>query len=159
LKTLVLGLGNPILSDDGIGVRVAQEVRHCLSEGVDVMVSEVSVGGLDLMEAMIGYERVILIDAIQLETDHPGKIHRMSLSDIRDISPTQHSTSPHDTSLITALDMAQNIGLEIPTEITIFAIEVQNILEFGEELTPHVAAALPEVIEMVMCELSRDEPS
>ncbi len=157
MKTLVLGLGNPILSDDGIGVRVAQEVRHRLSESVDITVSEVSVGGLDLMEAMIGYERVILIDAIQLETDHPGKIHRMSLKDLRDISPTQHSTSPHDTSLITALEMAQVIGLEIPKDITIFAIEVRNILEFGEELTPSVAAALPEAIDMVMHELSLSE--
>lgn len=153
MKTLVIGLGNPILSDDGVGVHIAHGVLKELPDDNHIEVSEVSVGGLTLMESMIGYEKVILIDAIQLNESHPGLIHRMSLDDLREISPTQHSTSPHDTSLITALEMGQKIGLGLPKEIIIYAIEVVNILEFGEELTPAVAAAIPKATEAILKEL------
>jgi hydrogenase maturation protease len=65
VKTLILGLGNPILTDDGVGVLVAEEVRSRLPEDTPIDITEVSVGGLTLMETMIGYDRVILIDAFQ----------------------------------------------------------------------------------------------
>ena len=151
---LVIGLGNPILTDDGVGVRVAEEVLNRLPVDTPIEVTEVSVGGLTLMESMIGYDRVILIDALQLHDSHPGTIHRMSLDDLREISATQHSASPHDTTLVTALEMGQKIGLKLPEEVIIFAIEVENVMDFSEELTPAVAAALPEATEAVLQEIS-----
>lgn len=150
--TLILGLGNPILSDDGIGVHVAEAVLARLPADAPVLCTEVSVGGLLLMEAMIGYERVILIDALYPGT-LPGRIHRMTLDDLRAISPTEHSNSPHDTGLLTALDMAARMGLALPSDITIFAIEVENIIDFSSEMTPAVAAALPLVTEAVLAEI------
>ena len=154
MRTLVIGLGNPILTDDGVGVRVAEEVSKHLPVDSDIEVTEVSIGGLTLMESMIGYDRVILIDALQLKESNPGTIHRLSLDDLRAISSTQHSASPHDTTLVTALEMGKQIGLNLPEEITIYAIEVENVLDFSEELTPAVAAALPEAIHSVLQELS-----
>jgi hydrogenase maturation protease len=77
----------------------------------------------------------------------------MTLADLRSVSPTQHSTSAHDTSLVTALDTAEYLGYQVPGEITIYAVEVENILEFGEEPTPAVAAAIPEVVESILAEL------
>jgi hydrogenase maturation protease len=159
LKTLVIGLGNPILSDDGVGVRVAEDVQRLLPKATEIIVTEVSVGGLTLMESMVGFDRVILIDAIQLKNNKPGRIRRMSLQDLHEISPTQHSASPHDTNLITALEMGQRIGLKIPKEIIIFAIEVENVLDFSEELTPAVAAALPKATAAVLEELQIGESS
>ena len=153
MKTLVIGLGNPILSDDGVGVRVAEEVQSRLPAASQTEVMEVSVGGLTLMEFMIGYDRAIIIDAIQLEHTQPGRIHRMSIDDLRDINPTQHSASPHDTTLITALQMGHEIGLKLPKEIIIFAIEAERVLDFGEELTPAVAAAIPTATTAVLNEL------
>ena len=114
-KTLVLGLGNPILTDDGVGVLVAENVRTRLPKDTHIDVTEVSVGGLTLMETMIGYDRVILIDAFQhLEENSPGVVHRMSLEDLRSISPTQHSGSPQDASLVTAMETGQRMGLPLP---------------------------------------------
>ena len=159
MKTIVIGLGNPILSDDGVGVRVAEEVQSHLSKDSEIKVTEVSVGGLTLMESMIGFDRVILIDAIQLDDNQPGQIHRISLQDLQEISPTQHSASPHDTNLITALELGQRIGLELPKEIIIYAIEVENVIDFGEELTPAVAAALPEATLAVLEELHTNQSS
>ena len=64
MKTLVLGLGNPILSDDGVGLRVARAVESQLSQQ-EITVMETSMGGLSLLDLLTGYDRAIIIDAIQ----------------------------------------------------------------------------------------------
>jgi len=157
MKTLVVGLGNPILTDDGVGVKVAYAVRAALASGRvrDVTVTEASVGGLRLMEMMLGYDRAILIDALQHSDAGPGSIRRMTLEDLRTISPTQHSACVHDTSLVTALEMGTQLGLPLPKEITIYAVGVENVTYFGEEPTPAVARAIPEVAAAVLDELNR----
>jgi hydrogenase maturation protease len=155
MKTLVLGLGNPILTDDGIGVLVAEAVRKRLPQDTPIDITEVSVGGLTLMESMIGYDRVILVDAFQrLNGSCPGRVHKLSLEDLKSISPTQHSASPHDANLVTALETGQRMGLHLPGEITIFAIEVENVMDFSDRPTPSVAAVIPEVTEAVLAEIS-----
>jgi hydrogenase maturation protease len=157
MKILVIGLGNPILTDDGVGVKVAYKVKDSLAahHGHDLTITEVGVGGLRLMEMMIGYDRVILIDAlIQRNGGPPGTIHRMTLDDLRTISPTQHSASAHDTTLVTALEMGRRIGLALPEEIIVYAIEVENVLDFGEQPTLAVAEAIPRVAAAVLDELS-----
>ena len=173
MKTLVLGLGNPILTDDGVGVRVAEAVQNALPPDSTIEVSEASVGGLELMERLLGYERVILIDALHNPARevpagqhpfasrgrNPGTIHRMTLNDLRHISHTQHSASAHDTSLVMALDMAGRMGYALPKEIIIYAVEVENIIDFSEEPTPAVAAAIPEVTAAVLEELGLFEYS
>jgi hydrogenase maturation protease len=155
MKTLIVGLGNPILTDDGVGVKVAYLLEDILTdEGQDITITEASVGGLRLMELMIGYDRVIIIDAIIHSNGiKPGSFYRMTLEDLRSISPTQHSASAHDTTLVTALDMGKRMGLQIPDEVSIYAVEVENIMDFCEEPTPKVAEAIPIVAEAVLKEL------
>lgn len=153
MKTLVLGLGNPILTDDGVGVLVAEEVRKNLPKDTPIEINEVSVGGLSLMESMIGYDRVILIDAFQKADGNPGTVHKMTLQDLIAISPTQHSASPHDASLVTALEAGQRLGFHLPKEIIIYAIEVDNVEEFADQPTPLVAEVIPQVTESVLEEL------
>jgi hydrogenase maturation protease len=153
IKTIIVGLGNPILTDDGVGVKVAYEVEARLGDKrpENLTITEASVGGLRLMELLEGYERAIIIDAIQSRNGHPiGSIFTMDLLDLREISPTQHSASAHDTSLITALDAGIEMGMKLPQDVTIFAVEVENTLDFSEQPTPAVAAAIPKVTEMVL---------
>jgi len=103
------------------------------------------------MELLEGFDRAIIIDAIQTRNGHPtGNIYTLNLADLREISPTQHSASAHDTSLITALDAGIELGMKLPTDFTIFAVEVENILEFSEQSTPAVTEAIPIVVEMVL---------
>ena len=152
MKTLIVGLGNPILTDDGVGVKVAYAVEEALSPNIpeNIDITEASVGGLRLMELVEGYDRAILIDAI-MTTDHDyGTIHRMTLDDLREITPTAHSASAHDTSLVTALDAGKGMGMKMPTEFEIIAVEVENVMDFSDEPTPAVAAAIPKVKEMVL---------
>ncbi len=157
-KIIVIGLGNPILTDDGVGVKVAYEVEKALGANIPInlTITEASVGGLRLMELLVGYDRVILIDALLTNNGHePGTIHHMTLDDLRHISPTQHSASAHDTSLVTALEAGIEIGLLLPTEFSIYAVNVTNILDFSEESTPAVADAIPKVVAMVLEELQQ----
>ncbi|HET6445160.1 MAG TPA: hydrogenase maturation protease [candidate division Zixibacteria bacterium] len=156
MKTLVVGLGNPILTDDGVGVKVAYEVEQAVlaTSRDDIDVIEASAGGLRLMEMMIGYDRLVLIDAFSSSNGHqPGRIHQLTFDDLREISPTQHSTCAHDTSFVTAIEMGRTIGLKLPTMISIYGIEVENLYEFGDEPTPAVAAAIPEAVAAVLSEL------
>ncbi len=158
MSILVIGLGNPILTDDGVGVKVANEVWHSLDHAAreEVAITEASVGGLRLMEMMVHFDHVILIDALlPARGSTPGRIHRMTLDDLRVISPTQHSASAHDTTLITAMDMGREMGLPLPDEVTIFAIEVENVMDFSESSTAAVAAAIPEATAEVLDELQR----
>lgn len=158
MKTLVLGLGNPILTDDGVGVWVAEMVRHALPPGSNVEVSEASLGGLALMERMVGYDRVILIDALQTTGGQPGAIRRLTLTELASVSPTQHIASAHDTNLVTALEMGQRMQLTLPREVIIFGIEVEKVFDFGERPTPAVMAAIPQAAAAVLRELvTREE--
>lgn len=153
MDTLVLGLGNPILTDDGVGVRVAEAVRAALPPDSPIETDEACAGGLELLERLLGYRRVFLVDALYPGNGRPGDIHRLTLSDLRAISPTQHSASAHDTSLVTAWEMAERMELPLPEDITIYAIEVENIIDFGEEPTPAVARAVPQVAAGILAEL------
>jgi hydrogenase maturation protease len=156
MKTLILGLGNPILTDDGVGVLVAQEIQKQLPDGCPIDVTEVSVGGLTLMESMIGYDRVILVDAIQTENGIPGKIYKLNIEELQTISPTQHSSSPHDASLITALEAGRSMGITLPEEIEIYAVEVENVIDFSENPTPAVLKSIPILTNMIMEEIHKD---
>jgi len=160
MKTLVVGLGNPILTDDGVGVKVAYAVEEELGPNIpeNITITEASVGGLRLMELMIGYDRVILVDAIMTSNGHDyGHIHELSLEDLRHITPTEHSASAHDTSLVTALDAGERLGLHLPKEFEIIAVEVENVMDFSDEPTPAVAASIPKVTEMVLDALRKEE--
>jgi hydrogenase maturation protease len=154
-RVLVLGLGNPILTDDGVGVKAAEKVFEALPPGAPVEVREVSVGGLTLMEHMVGWEKVVLIDALQTGSSPYGAVRRMTVDERAAMSPTQHSASPHDASLITALAFARRMELDLPEDIVIYAVEVENVLDFGELPTPAVAEAIPVVARMVLAQLAQ----
>ena len=151
---LVLGLGNPILTDDGVGIHVVRAVAARWSgDGVDFQ--EACVGGLRLLEVIAGYERLILVDAIQTPDGAPGQIHRLSTDDLH---KSLHAGSTHDLSFQGALAWGRQIGMALPPDdaITIIAVEAEDVLTFGEMLTPAVAAALPDAAEVVLAELARD---
>jgi len=155
MKTLVIGLGNPILTDDGVGVKVAYAITHALAAQPrpDVEITEAGVGGLHLMEMMVGYDCVIIIDAMFDECTPPGAIRRLTLPDLAAISPLQHTASAHDVSLVTALETGRRMGLPLPHRIVIYGIGVQNVMDFGDQPTPAVLAAIPRTTQAVLQEI------
>jgi hydrogenase maturation protease len=149
VKTLVLGLGNPILSDDGVGPAIARELESKLDPQV-ATVAEASLGGLNLLDLLVGYDRVIIIDAIKTADGRAGQIYRL---DPAALTTTRYTASPHDVNLVTALELGKKLGLAMPQKIDIFAIEVSDTERFSEECTPAVAAAIPACVEMILREL------
>lgn len=160
MKTLIIGIGNPILSDDGIGVRAARKLAEELEkpgerEGKgEIEVEEASTGGLILVEMMLGYHRVIMIDAIKTEEGSVGKIYRMVPEDLAGNKETVHASSIHDVSFSRALDLWRERASDIfPSQVIIYAVEVADITTFSEQMSPEVEKALPRVVDMVLGEL------
>ncbi len=151
MKTLIVGLGNPILGDDGVGIQVAHELatRVCFP---DVTITETSRSGLDFVDILTGYDKAIIVDAIITRNNSPGEIFRLSIDDI---NTTLHSTSLHDISLGEALQLGQRLGAVMPEEIVIYGIEVSNIDTFSETCTPAVEKAIPECVSRILKELKR----
>jgi hydrogenase maturation protease len=154
MKTLIIGLGNPILGDDGVGWKVAQKISDQLSviSGQFVETDCLSLGGLSLMERMVGYDRVILIDSMETGQGPEGSVRVFPLEALTNPS-AGHSTAIHDTSLMTALEMGRKMGLDLPASVTVVAVEAKNVYDFSEELSPAVAAAVPAMVEAALDEL------
>ena len=152
MKTLVVGLGNPILGDDGVGWKVAEEVEQRLPKSPqtsEVSVNCLALGGLSLMEHLIGYERAIVIDAIGTGQHPIGTVSHFRLDDLYDPA-TGHTTAAHDVSLMTAVQIGRSAGAVLPDRIDVVAIESPYTYDFSEELTPLVAAAVPLAAETVI---------
>ena len=140
-QMLVVGLGNPILGDDGVGWRVAEEVKKQLSPDLPVDVDCLSLGGISLMEHLIGYDRAVLIDAFAL--DEPiGSILVLKLNDLPNYSAF-HTTNAHDTSLQNAIEFGRSMGVQLPDDVEIVGIATRRIYDFSEDLSPAVADAVP----------------
>ena len=149
MKTIVIGLGNPILGDDGVGWKVAEEISGLvLSKSDSIVVDCLSVGGLSLMEHMVGYNRAILVDTLQTGLHPPGTVIQMQLEDLPD-QLAGHLVSAHDANLKTALQLGREMGVELPEQITIVGIETQHVYDFTEVLSPDVMAAVPQAVQLV----------
>lgn len=149
MKTLVVGLGNPILGDDGVGWQVARELQQTQKIPSDTTIECMAVGGISLMEALIDYDRAILIDAIVTHNAPIGSVIYYKLEDLPNPA-SGHMTSAHDTSLQDALRMGQSLGAQLPKDISVVTIESQKVYDFSEDLSPAVAAAVPEAISIIM---------
>lgn len=154
MKTLILGLGNPLLKDDSVGLRVVQILRETLPENDSLEISEDYWGGLRLMERMVGYDRAVIVDAI-LTGSKPGTIHVLSPEDV----PTQRSASAHDVNLPTALALGRQAGAHLPDsqDILLIGIEAADVQTFDEDLSPEVEAALPDAVNAVLYALEMEK--
>ena len=151
MKTLVIGLGNPILGDDGVGWRVVEEIARKTSDRNDIEVDTVSLGGLSLMERITGYGRVILVDSFFTGIKPIGTVSMFPLTELPDLS-SGHTTAIHDTSLRNALNVGRSMDISLPRDedVLIVAIEAENVFDFSEILSPQVEAAVPQAVEAVL---------
>lgn len=147
-KPLILGVGNLLLSDDGVGVRI---IKQMSKEGINADLVDVGLGGFDISERMLGYQKVIIIDSI-ITGAEPGTIYRLTPRDLSDLPTLSHT---HAVDLPTSLKLGQKLmSSEMPDEIIIYAIEAEDITTFNENCTPKVKAAIPKVIEQIKKDLS-----
>ncbi len=157
-KTLVIGLGNPILGDDGVGWRVTEEVARKTKKCKDIEVDCLSVGGLSLMEHLTGFQQVILVDAIYTGQKPIGSVSQFKLSELPDVN-AGHSSSAHDTSLRNALNVGRSMNIELPEDddVIVVAIEAENVYDFTEQLSLPVAQAVPRAVQVIMTLLKGED--
>lgn len=140
-KTIVLGMGNPILCDDAVGIRLAQDFRIQAGEraGVDYVV-DCSVGGLNLLDLVAGYDRLIVFDSIRGGGGPPGTWYAMTGETFRE---TMNLTNVHDANFTTALELGRLMGAHLPRpeDVHIFAVEIADNMTFSESMTPELEAA------------------
>jgi len=152
MKTLVLGIGNDILGDDGVGVHVARAVARKIS-AKEARVEETGAAGLSLLELVKGHERLIIADAILTDNTEVGKIHRLTL---KDLAKTNNSITPHDAALVTTLEIGNSLFPgEMPREVVVYGVQTSNVEQFSGKMSPAVKAAVPEVVRLILAEIKR----
>jgi hydrogenase maturation protease len=153
-ETLVVGLGNPILGDDGVGWRVIDELDE-LDHG-EASLQQACVGGVSLMEILVGYRRAIIVDAIIDLEDEPGTVWCRPLSDV-ETRVASHLDSTHDAPLPAAIEAGRAMGVDLPSDIEVVGIVIERGDVFGEQLSDVVAAAIPVAVAEVVGAL-REQP-
>jgi hydrogenase maturation protease len=164
-KVLIVGLGNPILGDDGVGWHVAEKVKKHLEESysqafhttseLQIDVECLAVGGLSLMEQLNGYDRAVIVDAMMTGLQPVSSISVFDLEDLPD-QAAGHLSSAHDTTLQKALQVGGAMGVDLPEEITIVGIETNSVFDFSEELTPVLTAVVPQAVQTVLDLLNKE---
>jgi hydrogenase maturation protease len=143
---LILGIGNDILSDDGIGPRLVEEIEKKMNQP-DVTFLTAAAGGMDILELIRDFPKVIIIDAIKTENGVPGTVYYLTPSDFRE---TLHISSFHDISFLTALDLGEKLAIAIPKQIHIIAIEIVEDLIFSDQFSPRIAEKYDHIRQEVM---------
>jgi hydrogenase maturation protease len=150
LKTVIVGIGSLLRGDDAVGIRIAEAIeRETLPP--DVKVVTTTAAGLALLDLLTGHDRALIIDAIQTRDGKPGEVYRLGLDDI---PAPMHSFTVHDVSLRSALDTGRKMGLPLPGEIVVLAVEVADVTPLRESCTSDVEEAIPKAVSLVFKELA-----
>lgn len=153
-RILVCGVGNKLKKDDGLGPFIAEELDNVeLPQGVDV--ADFGISGFKCALKLEGYEKVVFVDAISLPGSEPGRLHRLKINKdalMRSPRLSDFSVSMHETDLERIMATAAVLGI-YPEELVIIGCEPADTT-VGLGLTPQVEAAVPQVIKLVMQELS-----
>ncbi|TSA29888.1 MAG: hydrogenase maturation protease [Bacteroidetes bacterium] len=150
-KVLVLGIGNDILTDDGIGPRIVQQLEKEKLPSLFAF-QTATVGGLEILEMVTGFREIVFIDAIKTRDGIPGSIYYLTPENFRE---TLHLTNLHDINFLNALKLGEKLGMELPEKIRILAIEIVEDMEFSEQFSPSIREKFPEILEEVREYLSR----
>ena len=146
MKTLVLGMGNTILTDDGVGIWIARQLKD---RKPDLDIIETSEAGIALLDFVVGYERLIIVDSIKTGKGRPGELYKLELGSLR---PTAHLTSLHGVDIATAFELGRQLGYQMPNRVSIYAVEIEDNTTFGEECTEGVAGKMALITEQIIGE-------
>jgi hydrogenase maturation protease len=142
-KILVMGLGNPILSDDAVGIIASRRLKESFQHP-DVEIVEAETGGMNLLDVLKDYGDAIILDSVITGQEDPGTILEY---DLENLPGSPRLRSPHDADLASAVKLGRKLGMNLPTDIRILAMEVEDNITFSETLSPRVQAAVPEIVE------------
>ncbi len=144
-RVLVLGLGNDVLRDDAVGLRIAAAARERLVGEAAIEVRATTEMGLALLDEIADREGVVLVDSVQTGQVPPGHIHEIAAEGLSRVL----TTAPHFLGIGETLALGRQLGLAMPGAVRIFAVEVADPFTLGTDLSPAVAAAVPVAADRV----------
>jgi hydrogenase maturation protease len=151
MKTIIVGMGNTLLSDDGVGILIAGRLKEIYKYSSSIDVVETSWGGFRIIDLLKGYDYAIIIDAIQTGKKPIGSIHMLDVSDLI------HSTrmvSFHDINFATALDLSKKLDIPMPESISVYAIEVEETELISERISQKVRNSIDICVNTIRREIS-----
>jgi hydrogenase maturation protease len=151
-STIIVGIGNPFLGDDGVGVVVAHRLHERCAGKAGVTVRECPVGGLRLAELLVGHDHAIIVDARIPGEDPPGTVREGGIEGCLD---SWHASCAHDTNLPLALRTLAGLGEPLPADIRLIGIAAAHMDTFSEQLSPAVAAAADRVVDALAASLEQ----
>lgn len=137
---LLLAIGNEFLADDGAGPKTGRLIWPNFDSKIDY--KEVCESGLGLIDFLTGYNKVLIIDAIEQDLE-PGSVVVLDANNIKPI----RAPSPHSVGVPLALKVGRRLGIPMPEEIKIIGIQVKDATLLSENLTKEVETALPKAVE------------
>jgi hydrogenase maturation protease len=144
-KILILGMGNDILTDDGVGIKITKVLEKKFPFP-NIIYDTLSLGGLEIIEYIKNFKVVIIIDAIKTLNGIPGTVYQFVPEDFKE---TTHLSNVHDISFLTSLKLAKQLDIPIPEKVHVIAIEIVEDMVFSNDFTPQVQARYPEILEEV----------
>ena len=145
-KTLVFGVGNELLTDDGIGPQLVKQLKDDISSD-NIYFETAFVGGLEILDFIQGYETAIFIDAIKTKDGIAGDIYEFELSDFKE---TLHLSNLHDISFLTAIELGKRIDYKIPERIKIIAIEIVEDMVYSDNFSPQIKQKYEDIYKEVL---------
>ena len=142
-KPLIVGLGNELMGDDGVGIAAARRLRADNTVSADII--DCNLSGVSLIDVLSGYSKVIFIDAVRTKEHSIGDLVELNLDDFRSIP----SVSPHHTGLPELVDISRKLGIEFPDEIRIIGVEIEDRHELGMNLSDPVEKAMDGLLEKI----------
>jgi len=146
MNTLILGIGNPILTDDGVGIKIAQKLKE---ENPELEVLETSEAGIALLDLVTGYDKLIIIDSIKTEKGKPGDLYKLGLEDLQ---PSKDLSSSHGIGIATAFELGQRLGYSVPKYTSIYAVNIKDNTTFGESCTQEIKDKIPFIAGQIIKE-------
>ena len=153
--TLVLGLGNLLLSDDGVGLRLLADLRREAGENSQVEFVDGGTQGLALLGYVAGRPRLVILDAIDLGAP-PGSVHVLAGQGIDQLG-TRLGNTAHEGGALQILAMANLLG-QAPGRVTIVGVE-PALVRTGVGLSPAVESALPRALaeaKRILADMGRE---
>jgi hydrogenase maturation protease len=144
-RLLLLGLGNDILTDDAVGLFVVRELQSRLAGHPAVDTRETTEMGLALLDFITGYRAVAIVDSIQTGKAPPGYLHELDAPALTQLT----GRTPHFVGVSETLALGRKLGLAMPEQVKIFAIEVADPFTLGTAMTPALQSALPGIVERI----------
>ncbi len=144
MNTLILGMGNPILTDDGVGIKIVRKLKE---DNPELEVVETTEAGMALLDFVVGYDKLIIIDSIKTEQGKPGELYKIELEDFK---PDMGFSSSHGVDIATAVELGRRAGYKMPEHISLYAVEIKDNSTFSEECTEEIEERIPFIVKQIV---------